>query len=149
MRFEPWPWIVALGLGAMIATSLAFAGAAYRHPDPLVVDDAYAAGLRWNEERRARERADEAGWRFELATSREGGAVRVELALRDRRGAELRPERLSVRRVRPSEGGFDADFELGPDGSALIPLPRPGRWELVATAELGDRVLERRYRIGP
>jgi hypothetical protein len=37
---EPWPWIVAASLAAVIAVSLGFARAALVHPDPLVVDDA-------------------------------------------------------------------------------------------------------------
>jgi hypothetical protein len=35
-RFEPWPWILAGMLGAMIATSLGFLAIASTHPDPEV-----------------------------------------------------------------------------------------------------------------
>lgn len=44
---EPWPWIVAGMLAAMIATSCLFLATAIRHPDPPVVDDAYRAGLEY------------------------------------------------------------------------------------------------------
>lgn len=146
-RREPWPWIVAGSLALTIAVSLSFAGAAIRNPDALVVDDAYRAGLTWNDERRARARADAAGWRFEHAVDPEGDGVRIALALVDADGAPLAVEHLRVRRVRPSEGGYDADFELDAGGSTLVPLPRPGRWHLVATAERGGAVLERVYAV--
>lgn len=38
-RFEPWPWVLAALLGAMIVASLAFWRIAVTNPDPLVVDD--------------------------------------------------------------------------------------------------------------
>lgn len=144
---EPWPFAVAGLLGLTIAVSLGFAGAAIENPDPLVVEDAYAAGLAWNGARRARERADAAGWRFELAIEPVRDGVRVAVAALDAAGAPLAPESLRVRRVRPSEGGYDTDFEVGTDGSVAIPLPRPGRWHLVAIAEKGGAVLERAYRV--
>ncbi len=144
---EPWPWIVAGILACTIGVSLTFARTAVKNPDPLVVDDAYQAGLAWNDEQRARARADAAGWRFERTVEAATGGVRVSLSLVDAEGAPLASDRLLVRRVRPSEGGYDADFELGTDGSALVPLPRPGRWHLVATAEREGAVLERVYEV--
>jgi nitrogen fixation protein FixH len=147
MKTEPWPWIVAGSLGAAIAVSLGFAHAALVHPDPLVVDDAYAAGLAWNRAQEARARADAAGWRLGLTATADGDAVRVAVEADDAAGAPLRAARLSVRRVRPSEGGYDADFALDTDGTARIPLPRPGRWLLVASATDDGAVLERVYEV--
>ena len=146
-RREPWPWIVAAGLGSMVAISTAFAVLAHLHPDPLVVEDAYRAGLAWNEERRASERADAAGWRFDLRAEAQGDALRLRLVALDAQGGRLSPDRLDVRRVRPSEGGYDAEFPVDADGRVEIPLPRTGRWHLVARAQLDGAVLERVYRV--
>ncbi|MCA9510413.1 MAG: hypothetical protein KC560_06880 [Myxococcales bacterium] len=35
-RFEPWPWVLAAMLGAMIATSISFYAVAASHRDPEV-----------------------------------------------------------------------------------------------------------------
>jgi nitrogen fixation protein FixH len=146
-EWEPWPWIVAGGLAASMAVSLAFARLALVHPDPLVVEDAYAAGLSWNRAQQEFARADAAGWRLDLTATADGDAVRVAVAARDGAGAQLREARLSVRRVRSSEGGYDAEFELDGDGTARIPLPRPGRWLLVASATRDGAMLERSYQV--
>ena len=42
-RFEPWPWIVALLLAAMVVGSLTFGWIAASHPDPRVVEHPLAA----------------------------------------------------------------------------------------------------------
>jgi nitrogen fixation protein FixH len=143
----PWPWIVAGGLVAMIAISLGFARIALEHPDPLVTPDAYAAGLAWNDRQRALARADAAGWRIELAATPVAEGVRIALAATDAAGQPLRAVHLSARRVRPSEGGYDIDIPLAADGTALVPLPRPGRWHLVAAAERDGALIERVYRV--
>jgi nitrogen fixation protein FixH len=144
---EPWPWIVAGGLAAMIAVSLALARTALEHPDPLVTEDVYAAGLAWNQRQRGLALAEAAGWQLELVATPERDGVRVALAATDAAGRRLRRAHLSVRRVRPSEGGYDADIPLASDGSALVPLPRPGRWLLVASAERDGALAERVYRV--
>lgn len=38
---EPWPWILAACLLAMISISSTFAWVAVTHPDPVVVDERY------------------------------------------------------------------------------------------------------------
>jgi len=43
---EPWPWIVAAALGAMMMISTTFAWIAATHPDPVIVDEAYEADAR-------------------------------------------------------------------------------------------------------
>jgi nitrogen fixation protein FixH len=144
---EPWPWIVAGSLAAAIAVSLGFARVAVMHPDPLVVDDAYTAGLAWNRVQEARARAAAAGWRIALSAAAEGDGVRVTVAAADGDGRPLRAAQLSVRRVRPSEGGYDAEFALDAAGTAQIPLPRSGRWLLVARAASDGAALERVYQV--
>lgn len=148
-RLEPWPLALAGLLLAMMATSLGFWAVAAAHPDPLVVDDAYRAGLRYNDELQARRRAEALGVELdlELRPDPEGIHVAVSIAAPD---GPVSAERVVLRRERPAEGGFDADFELlRRDGAWIghVPLPRPGRWQLVASASLRGETLQRRFGI--
>lgn len=145
--FEPWPWIVAGLLLSTIGVSLSFAYVAISHRDALVVEDAYASGLEHNRRARARQRADGAGWRFDFRAEPTPGGVRIAVSALDAAGAPLDPERLIVRRVRPSEGGYDRDFPVPAAGALELPLPRPGRWHLIARAERDGAVLERTYAV--
>jgi len=144
---EPWPWIVGATLVSTIAVSLAFAWVAHRHPDALVVDDAYVAGLAWNAQQRAHAVAEQAGWELRLRAEEAAGGLDVRVSAFDASGARLDGARLGLRRERPSEGGYDADIALDADGAARVPLPRAGRWHLVATAERDGALLQRRYRV--
>ena len=146
MRAEPWPWIVAGTLAATIAVSLGFAYTAISNPDPLVVDDVYAEGLVWNQQREAQARAEAAGWELRLSSAPHRDGVEVVVAANDHSGETLAGA-LTLRRVRPSEGGYDIDVPLDADGRAFVPLPRPGRWHLVARAERDGAVIERVYRV--
>lgn len=148
---EPWPFVVAAMLAAMISGSLGFFWIAVRHPDAAVVEDAYDAGLRLNQELRARHEAEARGLELRLRT-RPGadGTLGVEVELRDEAGHSVLADQVSVRRERPAQGGFDADFALRATGEGWrgsVPLPLPGRWRLVATAEFGDALLRRVFEV--
>jgi nitrogen fixation protein FixH len=145
-RIEPWPLAVLGGLGSMIVICIAVFAVARAHVDPVVVDDAYAAGLRVNETLRADLRAEALGVEMVLAGHIEDDAVRLRVALRDGSGAPFEASRVVVRRERPAEGGLDADFELALRGDAFegeIPLPLPGRWRLRVHAEVEGETLRR------
>jgi nitrogen fixation protein FixH len=147
---EPWPWILAALLFAMVAGSLAFYQVARANPDPLVVDDAYAAGLHYSERVRAERRAEALGWEVTLHATPDPGGAHVSVALRDATGSPLEATRASLRRERPAEGGLDAEFALRPAGApgrfeAQVPLPRRGRWRLVARFERGGETVERAF----
>ena len=147
-RIEPWPVLLGALLLTMIAASIAFYLIAAANPDPVVVDDAYRAGLRYNEAQRTRGRAALLGYELALDTSGEGAGVDVVLRVRDRSGGEVLPERARVRRVRPAEGGHDEVFELREGAQAFaghVPLPLPGRWRLVAEARVAGETLERSF----
>jgi nitrogen fixation protein FixH len=133
---------------SMIGASIAFYVVAAANPDPVVVDDAYRAGLRYNEAQRTRDRAAVLGYELALATHIEGTGVTVALRVRDRSGHDVLPERAQVRRERPAEGGLDEVFELEASGNAFagrVPLPLPGRWRLVAVARVEGESLERSF----
>jgi nitrogen fixation protein FixH len=145
-RVEPWPWAIALSLAAMIGICLAFYAVAVVHPDSEVVGDAYAVGLRLNEELAARRESSSLGLDLRLVAREAPGAVDVRVEVLG--AATATAGNVVVRRVRPAEGGLDADFALEPDGAAFrgrVPLPRAGRWRLVARAEVAGRRIERGF----
>lgn len=142
-----WPFALAASLAGMIGASLTLLWIAAHHPDPAVVPDAWRAERDLHGERAALARSREAGLTLEVATQTAPGGVRLEGRVLapgalDRSGWSVR-----VRRERPAEGGLDAEFELAREGdrfAGVVPLPRPGRWNLIARASGEGVLLERR-----
>ena len=97
------------------------------------------ASTAWRRTLRAARRAEERGLRLDVTARDAEGGVEVRVRVSDRAGGSRPAEGVVVRRERPAEGGYDAEFELEPDGGGFrghVPLPRPGRWRLVATASV-------------
>jgi nitrogen fixation protein FixH len=139
---EPWPYALAGLLLGMIGISIAFYAVAAHYPDAEVVPDLHAAGQQYNHELDLRREAHASGLSLGVETETRAGGVWVEVSVRDASSAAVRFEEVRVRRIRPAEGGYDADFAL--EGAAgFVPLPLPGRWRLEAQARVGDRVLHR------
>ncbi len=139
-RFEPWPWVLALLLAAMISVSLSLWAIASANRDG-VVGDAWEAGLRFNDELAARSAAEALGLALEVDLSQTSSGVRVHASLG---GAE--PESVSVERIRPAESGYDRSWALERSGAGWereIPLPRAGRWRLRVHAEVEGARVER------
>jgi len=143
-RREPWPVAIAGLLAGMGLVLSALLWLSIRYGDALVVEDAFAAGLRVNDELSARARTDALGWRVDLAATPVAEGVRVQVRLLDGLGRALPAESVVVRRVRPAEGGFDADQVLQRSGDGfegVLALPRPGRWRLgVRALHAGETV---------
>jgi len=149
-RREPWPIALAALLVAMIGVSTGFYRAAARHPDALVVADAFAAERSVSERLRAERRADALGWDITLAVALRPGGAHVEARVHDRSGAPVAADRVSLLRERPAEGGLDGSMRLAADGSRFtgdVALPRPGRWQLVVRAERGSDTAERTFAV--
>ncbi len=149
-RQEPWPWAIAGCLLAMGVILACFLWTAVSHPDPVLVEDTYAAGQRYNEELRAEDRAAALGWRLDVATAPTSLGARIGMRLVDAEGHALGADRASLRRERPAEGGFDQAIALKPEGdgfAADVPLPLPGRWWLEARVEHGGAALVRRVAV--
>lgn len=153
-RVEPWPWILVGLLLAMMVGSLGFYAVAARHPDPVLVDDAFAASERYNAVLARQREARALGVELAVAAtpSARGVLLRVELAGPGAAGdAGARVGAVSVRRVRPAEGGLDASFSLRARRGgfeAEVPLPRPGRWRLDVRADVGGHLLRRSVVVG-
>lgn len=143
-RAEPWPFLVAGLLAAMIGTSMGFYRIATRFPDPVVTGDPFQAGIAYADAARAAAKAREAGWSLAIEALPADGGVRVDASLRDAAGRPLGADSLYVTRTRPAESGFDARFEPADGAPLWIPLPRAGRWELHVEAQRGEARLEER-----
>jgi nitrogen fixation protein FixH len=149
-RFEPWPLALAAALLCMIASSLAFYAIARLHPDALVVQDAYEAGLRYNALQAQRRAAEQRGLDIRLEAELVAGSARLRARVVDEQGGPVSARTIVVRRERPAEGGYDAEFALVRDESGFVgevPLPRSGRWRLVITAVVDDLRVRRVYRV--
>lgn len=137
-RFEPWPWMIAALLAAMIGSSLLLWSVASAHRDGLVAQDAWQAGLDYNAGIAAREAARALGIALDVETRPLADGVRVEVRLVDPE-RRARVHDLRVERLRPAESGLDAGFALLREGDRYVgdvPLPRRGRWRLAVVAEL-------------
>lgn len=146
----PWPWIVIVLLGAMVTSSLLFLRVSLTYPDALVVSDARAAGRAYHEDVRAERRAEALGWKVELDAQTDAGAADVRVRVHDAKGGHLAAERVSLRRVRPAEGGLDESLDLQRDGDAWsgrVALPRAGRWHLHVRVETADEAVERTFAV--
>ncbi len=147
----PWPWILGGLLLFMVTSSLAFLRVALSHPDPLVVEDGYTAGRDYNERVRAARRGEALGWQLSLAADLQGSEAGVQVAVRDAGGRPVAVDRVVLSRVRPAEGGLDAELDLAPAGfgdfAGRVALPRAGRWHLRVRAERGDDAVERTFAV--
>ena len=146
---ELWPLALMAMLAAMMGTGTAFYRVAERNPDA-VIADAYQASLHYGDVVRAAERARALGWQLELNTELRADGARAAVTLRDATGASLDAERVTLRRERPAEGGYDEEFALAREGESWagqIALPRRGRWHLVARAERDGERIERRVEL--
>lgn len=146
---ELWPLGLMAMLAAMMGVGVAFYQISKRFPDA-VIGDAYQTGLHYSEGVRAAERVRELGWQLDLRTEIEADGARATATLRDASGAPLRAERVTLRRERPAEGGLDEELTMvasGEDYTSAVALPRPGRWQLVASAEREGERIERRVPI--
>ena len=146
---ELWPLGLMAMLAAMMGVGVAFYQISKRFPDA-VIGDAYQTGLHYSEGVRAAERVRELGWQLDLRTEIEADGARATATLRDASGAPLRAERVTQRRERPAEGGLDEELTMvasGEDYTSAVALPRPGRWQLVASAEREGERIERRVPI--
>ena len=146
---ELWPLALMALLAAMMGTGVAFYQIAQHHPDP-VIADSYQTGLHYSEGVRAAARARALGWELDVRTEVQADGAHAIATLRDAAGVALRAERVTLRRERPAEGGYDEEFPLARSGEGFageVALPRRGRWQLVAQAERDGERIERRVAV--
>jgi len=146
---ELWPLGLMALLAAMMGVGVAFYQISKRFPDA-VIGDAYQTGLHYSEGIRAADRARALGWQLDVRTEVQADGARAVATLRDAAGAPLTAERVTLRRERPAEGGYDEEFVMARSGESYtkdVSLPRRGRWQLVALAEREGERIERRVAV--
>lgn len=118
---------VSIGIASVAATIMIGA----RTFEGTVVVDPYETGLRWDDERNDRERS---GWRVSLETRTTGtGQSIVAVRPKDRQALPLRGAAIEIAFSRPETGRYDRAYPLAEEKNgaytALVELPRTGRWE--------------------
>lgn len=94
MRYRHLIILVLLGGMAIIGASIVVG---ISHRDVEIVENAYEAGLRFDEQRR---RFAERGWKIELPRTLQTGDRNVAIVVRDRTGAGLADARVALRMFR-------------------------------------------------
>lgn len=118
---------VSIGIASVAATIMIGA----RTFEETVVADPYETGLRWDDARNERHLS---GWRvsLETRTTSTGQAV-VVVRSKDRQNLPLRRAAIRVAFSRPETARYDRAYPLEEQKegryTALVDLPRTGRWE--------------------
>jgi len=135
-RGTQWPVAVGAILGLTVAANVWIITIANSDPSFAVEEDYYQRGLRWDEELAQRERNVRMGWRLlpSLSPIVRGTGADLRVELRDH---EIRPipnASIVVRAVHIARAGQPVEVTLHADDrggyQALVPLERPGLWEL-------------------
>lgn len=129
--------VTIIGLGTVVATLLIGSS----RFEQTVVREPYETGLRWDAERKERERS---GWQVSIAKKQvPTGRQALDIAVNDRSARPLEPAQVEVRFLRPFSGIGDRTFraERLPSGTfrIAVTIPERGRWDLQIMVSRGDR----------
>jgi len=129
--------VTIIGLGTVVAT-LMIGSSRF---EQTVVREPYETGLRWDAERKERERS---GWQVSIAKKQvPTGQQALDIAVNDRSARPLEPAQVEVRFLRPFSGIGDRTFraERLPSGTfrIVVTIPERGRWDLQIMVSRGDR----------
>lgn len=147
-RIEPWAVGVAGALALGLAGPIAFLWLAVHAPPERVATDPWRASLAQDAEERVRGSGRDTGWDVTLHAERTATGVRVALVPATTRRPLPDDVVVRLRRERPERVDLDAEIALERvDGrwTADVPLPAPGRWQLLARAGAGDVWIERSF----
>lgn len=151
-RFGWGPWVFVAMFAVVLAANGIMMIFAFTSWTGLETLGAYDKGIDYNRTLEAARAQEALGWRVEsqvVATGAQG--VRIEVALRDRHGNTVTPERVRVRLIRPTHSGHDtmatlAKLAAGRYGTDLT-LPLRGQWDLLILAEHPGGVYQARRRV--
>jgi nitrogen fixation protein FixH len=131
-----WPIGVTTILGLTISANIWLIRVASADPSFAVEERYYQRALDWDQELAQRATNARLGWDLEARVSAidRGSGARVGAVLRDSTGAPIADATVAARIVHVGRAGQPVDVVLHRDSSgayrALIPLERPGLWEL-------------------
>lgn len=135
-RGGAWPVAVSVILGLTVAANAWIIRLATSDPSFAIEENYYQRGVRWDEELAQRERNSRLGWRLLPSVSPivrgTGADLRVEL--RDARVMPIADAAIVVRAVHVARSAYPVEVTLRGDSAgryhALVPIERPGLWEL-------------------
>jgi nitrogen fixation protein FixH len=134
---QPWAYVPAGLLLAMLAGLLTLARIAKDDPGFSVEGDYYRKASTWDAEMAQRARNDQLGWQVELAANEH----ELEVTLRDRTGVAIQGARVQVDAFHNARAQQPRTLKLSATGDryrAELGPARPGLWEFRLSAERGS-----------
>lgn len=122
-KLIPWYFVVFFAIVALVDGVMVTL--AVRTNSGLVTDHAYEKGLAYNQIVSAKNAQDALGWDAE--TSWDG--VHLNVRLRDRQHAEIKPETILAHFTRPAKSGMDFKVDLLERGGRIA-FPAKGVWDV-------------------
>lgn len=146
------PWVFVAMFAVVLAANGIMMIFAFSSWTGLETRGAYDKGVEYNRTLEAARAQRALGWRVESRVVSSGGqSVRIEVALRDRQGAVVTPDRVRARLIRPTHSGHDTTVTLArqADGhySAELVPPLRGQWDLLILAEHPGGLYQARRRV--
>ena len=135
-RGMAWPAAVAGVLGLTVAANVWLIRVANSDPSFAVEENYYQRGLHWDDEMAQRTRNASLGWHLlaTLAPIEQGRGAELRVALRDSAIAPLSGASVVVHALHVARAGQPVEVTLRASAAgeyhALVPIERPGLWEL-------------------
>ena len=125
---HPWPWILMTGPAIAVVAGFATMYIAFKHADPLVVDQYYKEGLAINRVLERDHVALAQGYRADLVLNQARTLVRVHLS------GQNPPAELRLHFIHLTRSGLDREFAVAQIHPGLyeaaIMLPQAARWSV-------------------
>lgn len=142
-----WPAAIVVVLLVTVVANGVLLWAASHGDAPAIEPDYYRRAVAWDSTLAARRASAALGWTADAAlgpVGRGGGEVEVTLAMAD--GAPVEGAAVRVTAIHNARGGRIVEGALAAAGggryAAVLPLARPGRWELRIAAVRGAERFE-------
>jgi len=152
---SPWVWLLAGIMGTAVLVNGVLITLAFVYPPGLVVDDYYERGKNYlYHQAKVKDDIARLGWELQLDLPKApkiGGSDPYMLRVLDRDGVALEGASVEFAAFRPVESGFDFVRPMRDIGagfySANVGFDRPGNWDLIVTAQVGEDELDIAQRI--
>jgi len=135
-RGTGWPLAMGVILGLTVAANVWIIRLANTDPSFAVEPDYYQKGLKWDDELAQRERNARLGWRLlpSIAPIVRGSGADLRVELRDAMVQPIADASIVVTAMHVARAADPVEVTLRPEADgryeAVVPLERPGLWEL-------------------
>ncbi len=152
---SPWVWLLAGIMGTAILVNSVLITLAFLYPPGLVVDDYYERGKNYlYHQAKVKDDIARLGWELQLDLPKSpsiGGSDPYMLRVLDRDGQALEGATVEFAAFRPVENGYDFTQPMRDIGAGFysvnVSFDRPGNWDLIVTAHMGEDQLDIAQRI--